>query len=106
MGGGIVVYLRKGIIYELAESESICTKDIEICVLKLSAYGNKKQILIVVYRPPNGSVPDAINSLSTCIGKFKDKYNRTQYIIMGDLNINYMDKKCSQVKLLKGLEKD
>lgn len=105
MGGGIIVYLKKGITYELFETKSICTKDIELCVLKLSAYGNKKQMLIVVYRPPNGNVTDAMNALSSCVEKFKDKYNRTEYVIMGDMNIDYLNKKCSQVKLLKGLEK-
>lgn len=31
--------------------------------------------------------------------------NSTEYLIMGDLNINYFDKKCRQVKTLKSFEK-
>lgn len=104
-GGGIVVYLKKGIIYEIVDKECVCTNDIELCVVKLTVNGNKKQVLLVVYRPPNGNVANAVNTISSCAEKFSDKYNNTEYVIMGDLNINYLDKRCSQVKLLKSLEK-
>lgn len=59
----------------------------------------------MVYRPPGGSVTNAVDLLSGCIEKFSDKYNNTEYVIMGDLDINYIDNKCCQVKLIKGLEK-
>lgn len=104
-GGGIAVYLRKGIIYEVVDLESKCTGDIELCVVKLSINGNKKQVLIVVYRPPGGNVTSAIDILTGCLENFNDKYNRTEYVILGDLNINYLDKRCHQVRLMKGIEK-
>lgn len=102
---GIVVYLKKGITYEFLENESICTDDIEMCVIRLAAGGNKKQIFLGVYRPPAGNVVRALEALTNCLEKFNARYQRTKYVVLGDLNINYLDKKCSQVKLLKTLEK-
>lgn len=104
-GGGIVVYLKKGIIYEIVDKECVCTNDIELSVIKLMVNGNKKQVLLVVYRPPSGNVANAVNIITGCAEKFSDKYNNTEYVIMGDLNINYLDKRCCQVKLLKSFEK-
>lgn len=104
-GGGIVVYLKKGIIYETLESVSVCNSDIEMFVVKITPYGNKKQILIVVYRPPSGNTANAINALTSCVNTFYDKYNNSEYVIMGDMNINYLNKRCCYVKLLKGFEK-
>lgn len=92
-------------IYEVFDSDCVCSDDIELRVVKLSINGNKKQILIVAYRPPGGNVANAINALSSCVEKFGDRYSNTEYVILGDLNINYLNKKSCQVKLLKGLEK-
>lgn len=103
MGGGIALYIKKEITYELYDS--VCTKDIELCIVKLTTNGNKKQTIILVYRPPGGNVASAVDTINSHVGKFQDKYNRTEYIILGDFNINYLDKRSSQVKLLKNLEK-
>lgn len=104
-GGVIAFFLRKGIIFEVMEAETICTEDIEICVVKLSANGNKIQIFIVLYRPPGGSVTNAIKLLTGGIEHFNILDNRTEYVILRDLNIDYLDKKCNQLKSLKGIEK-
>lgn len=103
-GGGIVVYLKKGINYEVFDSDSVCTNDVELSV-KISVNGNKKQMLITVYRLPSGNVSKAIGILSGCFEKFNDKFNSTEFVMMGDMNINYLEKKCKQVKLLKAFEK-
>lgn len=102
-GGGIVVYLRKGIVYEICEL--LCTGDLELCITKLSINNNKKQVLFTVYRPPGGNSERALDILSGFCDKYHDKYNNTELLILGDLNINYLDKRCKQVKLLKSLEK-
>lgn len=104
-GGGIVVFLKSGITYEICESNCTCTVGIELCVIKLSYSGNKNQILIVAYRPPSGNVTNAINTLTCVAERVNDKFNNTEYVILGDLYINHQNKKCCHVKLLKGLEK-
>lgn len=102
-GGGIVIYLKKFIIYEICDS--VCTKDLELCIAKLSVGGNKKQVLIVTYRPPGGNVTRAIDILTGFFDKYNDKYNDTEFIMMGDMNINYLDKRCNQAKSLNNLGK-
>lgn len=104
-GGGIVIYLKKGIIYEIFDSLCVCNNDIELFVVKIAVNGNKKQVLIVVYRPPNGNATSAISALTNCMEAFSDKYDNTEYVIMGDMNINYLNKRCCHVRSLKGLEK-
>lgn len=104
-GGGIVIYLKKGITYEVCDVDLICTYDIELSVVKLTINGNKKQLLITAYRPPSGNPSRGIEKLISCLKKFNNKYNSSEFVIMGDLNINYSDKRCKHVKLLKVLEK-
>lgn len=60
------MYLKKLIIYEV--SDSVCTNDIELCMVKISISGNKKQILITAYRPPGGNVAKAVDTL--CLDNF------------------------------------
>lgn len=77
----------------------------ELFVVKASVNGNKKQVLIVVCTPPNGNVANAISLLLNCVDTFSDRYNNTEYVITGDMNINYLNKRCCHAKSLKGLEK-
>lgn len=102
-GGGIAIYLKKSITYEICDL--ICTDDIELCITKLSVNSNKKQVFLVVYRPPGGSVERALDVLSGYFEKYSDKYGGVEFLMMGDLNINYLDKRCRQAKSLKTLEK-
>lgn len=97
-----MIYVKKSIIYEICDL--ICTDDIELCITKITVNNNKKQVLITTYRPPGGNVGKALDTLSGYLDKYRDKYNM-EFLVMGDMNINYLDIRCRQVKLLKALEK-
>lgn len=104
-GGGLCIYLRDGIVYdELFPLPNGVDKDLEWLCLKANIGGNKKQILLLLYRPPSGSAAKAIEYIKTCLEYFQSEHRNCELSIMGDLNFNYKNKNCVHVKSLKLFE--
>lgn len=104
-GGGLCIYLKSSIVYEeLQPIPCNSDKDLEWLSLRATVGGNKKQILLLVYRPPSGNTQEALDKLRMCLEYFQTNHRNSEITIMGDLNIDYGNNGCSYVKSLKLLE--
>ena len=95
-GGGLMQYVRKGVVcsrvpvFEVSSLELICS---ELTVNK------KKWIIYSIYRPPEPRDIDSFfSALSISLNSALDKYDNV--ILMGDININTLDKEDSAYQKL------
>lgn len=64
--GGICLYLKNDMIYETWNSVKNDCVDLELLTAKTSRGGGKKQVITVVYRPPNCNPTTAIDYVKLC----------------------------------------
>lgn len=104
-GGGLCVFLRNNIIYEELSLPNNCPEaDLEWLCLKTSIGGNKKQIILLLYRPPSGNPSTAIEMFKSCLDFFQTNHRNSKLTIIGDMNFNYKNDNCTHVKSLKLFE--
>jgi len=76
-------------------------KDFEVCAIK-PHFNMKSACIIAIYRAPTGNFDLFISKLDTILRKLSTV--TTEYIIGGDINIDYLvgsDRKCRLEVLLK-----
>lgn len=105
-GGGICLYLKKDMIYETLNSIKKDCVELELLTVKTSRGGGKKQIITVVYRPPNCNPNIAIDCLRECLTYVNDSHRNCEHTIIGDLNFNHNNVGCPHVKSIKFLEQN
>ena len=93
-GGGKMVFIRQGLIVKRLQElemkkESIC---IELTISK------KKWCILFVYRPPHQDKASFFNEITLCASKIVNKYDN--FLIAGDLNIDFLDFKKSSTSFL------
>ena len=91
-GGGVCTYIKDGLNYKVntIPELTISTKDIECHNFEL-ILGNQKNVLIVnLYRPPQGDVDIFINLFDLALQNID--FVRKDIIILGDFNIDFLDK--------------
>ena len=106
-GGGLAIYLKKGLaIHTLVLPKvSRCTSQLEQLWVNISKPGNKKMILGLIYRPPNGKVKEFVSELTeSYVGLGLEDASPHDVIIMGDFNINYFDKQSMGYTRLREFE--
>lgn len=91
-GGGILCYIRESLHYEVLP-DPISTIDLEALPICLSPINPRKLYVIVVYRPPSGNIPVALNLITEMINKWKSRYTRQNFVILGDFNIDVQRKR-------------
>ena len=86
--GGVCIYVREGLNYTKLHLEKYCQdKDFEVCAIKTRL--NETSICIIaVYRAPTGKFDLFISKLDTVIRKLYTA--TTNYIICGDINVDYL----------------
>lgn len=104
-GGGICLYLKTDMIYEVLTPIKNNCIDLEWLCVKTNRGGGKKHIIVVVYRPPNCSASKAIDCIRECLTYLNDEHKNSDHTMIGDLNFNFHNDKCSHVQTLKFLEK-
>jgi len=95
--GGTCIYVNKSIDYDIIPTDHICNeKDLETCAIKLNLH--KINIVIIsIYRSPSGNYSYFLKKLESF---FKSLYTlRTEYIICGDINVNYLHSNSRQQQL-------
>ena len=104
-GGGVGFYIRDDLTYSQdgLQQYNVSCKDIECSWLRLLNSNAKDIILCVVYRPPSGNVETFCNTLVKTMEEIGNNFNN-EIIIMGDFNINYLDKNDIHTKLLAQME--
>lgn len=69
-------------------------KDLVWLCLKVHIGGNKKQIILSLYRPPSGRPQEAIDLIRSCLEFFQVEHRNCELTIMGDLNFNFDNNRC------------
>ena len=102
-GGGLIAYIKNGLDVRVHDSENVSTKDIEIQWLRITRNRAKDILLGNLYRPPNGKLGQAINALE--IGLTLLKRINDEVVIIGDINVDYKNKKSPNYKQINFFEK-
>jgi exonuclease III len=86
--GGVCIYVQEALRYIKIDMEKHCKdKDFEVCVIK--TYFNAKCVCIIaIYGAPSGNFDLFISKLDTVLRKLYTV--NTEYIICGDINIDYL----------------
>jgi exonuclease III len=100
--GGACVFVQECLRYVRIDLEKYCKdKDFEVCTITIR-FNTKSACIIVIYRAPSGNFDLFITKLDTILRKLYTV--TTEYIICGDINIEYLvdsDKKNHLETLLK-----
>lgn len=105
-GGRLCLYAKVGISFEiidLIDNDSLKC-DIEWICVKIGIGGNKKQVILLVYRPPCGNVSNATEALRMMLDIIGEKFVNCEKLVMGDFNINYANESCYNVKALVAIK--
>ena len=86
-GGGLLMYVKHGVVVKKLDALSICTPNTETIVSQLYLKGVKEVYIIGCYRPPDGNVDQFLIELETVILNLSDRIN-IEILILGDMNIN------------------
>ena len=84
-GGGVAMYLRSGISYELMPTEDK-PQEIELVILYITSL---KSIICAVYLPPNILIPTQVcvsDYLISCLDKVSTQFKCNNIILCGDFN--------------------
>ena len=92
--GGISVFCSDEIHASKINNLSICTANIETCVVKMK-YLEKNYVVIALYRPNQGSKIDFIQELDQIINSVD--LNNCKVFVVGDFNLNLNDLEDSHV---------
>ena len=106
-GGGIIVYVKlkwAPFISKLCNANSM-SSDIESMWLIFDPQKQSKIIIGTVYRPPSGSSRDAVDYLDKTLMNLENDNTTSDFVIMGDFNIDYKKGTQPDCKLLKEFER-
>ena len=82
-GGGISVFIREGITYQIRHNMNISLPHIETLVVELK-YDNTNYMIGIVYRAPNTNLESFLDTLNSLIEPIRGDF---ELILMGDFNI-------------------
>ena len=99
-GGGLAIYVSsKWSPYVTIDSTATCSSsDIEILTVNVKKPGRRHMSIITVYRPPSGKCLDFIVKLADIVSEIKNR--NPEIWIMGDFNINMLERDNRFVKML------
>ena len=104
-GGGLILYIRENKGYTFKEhSQTISSKNHEAQWCTITRTHAKNILLCNIYRPPKGKVAKTIKYLSDSLENLNARSKAEVYII-GDLNIDYKNKRSANYKKLSFFEK-
>lgn len=87
--GGVCIFIHSSIKYNNISLEKYCVeKDIEVCACKL-LLTNIKIIVLTIYRSPSGNFDIFLQNLDNILSSLYNK--KSEFIICGDVNINYLE---------------
>ena len=102
-GGGICIYIKSELNFELVPVQiTNVDANIEFQMVRIKPPNQRPLELVAVYRPPDGSVKTFSKTLFQLIEPVNR--DRVDLIIMGDFNIDYLNKKTLHASGLNVLE--
>ena len=105
-GGGLLFYVKNNIFDYITKLENTLSVSagLEHIWLKFDIPFRRKTILGLCYRPPSGNISKAMSILTAQLDTL-DVGTIRDYLVMGDLNINYLDRNTTGFKLFKEFER-
>ena len=98
--GGVCIYIYNSIKFDSLSVSNYCVeRDIEACAIKLNLT-NITLIILAIYRSPSGNFNNFLQKLDAILNKLHN--NKVEYVICGDVNINYLEN-CDRRKQLDAL---
>ena len=96
-GGGIACYIKQNLTYSRDNEElNISVVDLESLWITILIPNMRKIVVGIMYRPPQGNIPNFIKLMENQIKDIHDKHNQPfDLFIMGDMNIDYMNTRAS-----------
>ena len=100
-GGGLVCYIRSSIKFSDTKLAYLnhSSQDIEMQWISLNVDNIRPIVVVNVYRPPRGSYKKCCELLFDAMNR-ADVKNNTEFVILGDFNIDYFDKNSPAYKEL------
>ena len=100
-GGGLACYIRKGIKFSESKFEglNISCKNLEMQWVLVSLDNVRPIVVVNIYRPPQGDYKEGCKLISEAFGIANLKQN-TDIFVLGDSNINMLDRKTASTKEL------
>ena len=105
-GGGVCCYIKTNVKFSHVELDNLnCSnKDIELLHVIIEQPHIKKCIVINVYRPPQGNIENFTDKILNNITLINNRYSNAEIILLGDCNLNILDKTSDDAKQVKWLE--
>ena len=104
-GGGVAIYTKQDLhvsIHEHAE-HNISTSDLELLWVRINMPNSRNINIGTVYRPPSGKVDKCCDILIDSVNDI-NSIDKADMFLLGDFNINYLDKKSESYKNLHRFE--
>ena len=101
-GGGICIYVRDKYVVDHLTEYSGANCDYEILCTKIKFNNIRPCYVMGTYRPPKGKPGVMLEKISNVIENFD--LNRTEFYLMGDLNINYGSEETLRKLKIKSFE--
>ena len=107
-GGGVACYIRSDLIYSTQKLQdlNVSCSSAEIIWISIQKPHMKEIIAGIVYRPPQGNAKDFIDGITERVQTINTLYNAAEVFLLGDFNINYLNGRAVETKLLKDMEKE
>ena len=105
-GGGVCCYINTSIKFTHQEFDNLnCSnKDIENHHILIEQPSIKKCILLNIYRPPQGNIDNFTEKILNNITYLNNKYPNAEIIMLGDFNLNVIDKNSDDARHVKWIE--
>lgn len=85
--GGVGIYVRKGITYTKIETSSI-EKQFECTAISCNT--KHKLVIITLYRSPDANLDVFLNKLNETLSSISDKCKKSQILLCGDFNVDFL----------------
>ena len=104
-GGGLAIFIKQDLHFSINKYEKYnkSTSDLELLWMSINMVNSKNIYIGVVYRPPSGKVEKCCDLLTDIINDINSEENADMFLL-GDFNINYLDKRSDAYKCLNRME--
>ena len=105
-GGGVCCFINTNLTFSTSDIAHLncSTQDYEMLHVIIEQPFIKKCILINVYRPPQGKIDNFNNKIIDNITYINNTYPNAEIILLGDFNLNVLDKNSDEAKHVKWIE--
>ena len=103
-GGGLCMFIKDSITYDqnIFKDLNLSDKNIEIQLVVIKSDNARSMIIANCYRPPNGSIERAVESLKLHLSMVPDVH-KFEIVIAGDLNLDCSDSTLHSAKCVSSI---